>query len=467
MSQVRCILALGAAFLALLALLALPAVSAAALPWSQSVQPLFASPFLEQSLTEGFDPQAESPPPPRAAVVSWYAALFHLSDSAAQTHLEVEGRGLHMPTLEASALGSRFGGVWFDNRAGKYYVGVPAGANLAAAEQLVSEMGMSEDTIFTPVRWSVPELEAANALITQEMSPLERVNEVAVGTNEAANEIQIILPTFDKPIDSEVAHRVAQEAAIKTVVIQRGPGVRRPHRMACATSFDRVNGFDDTFCNKPLRSAAGMDNDRNGTECSVGGAAFDGAATFVVTAGHCLVHELGDDWSTIEAATGKRHVIGHAERAVDGRPGDFGLIKEGYASESFWEEPNVRYTDLAGETPSYEMEGVVESFGGMYECWAGAQSNVHHHLGCGTVVATNVSENSTYHLDEAYGPPAGTGHALCLYDGDSGGPVISYHYLAGVISAGSDCSEREYAATYTPAPRIERYYGIKFVDALF
>ena len=43
---------------------------------------------------------------------------------------------------EADALGSRFGGVWFDNYDGEYYVGIAPGGNTAAAEQVADQMGM-------------------------------------------------------------------------------------------------------------------------------------------------------------------------------------------------------------------------------------------------------------------------------------------------------------------------------------
>ena len=135
-------------------------------------------------------------------------------------------------------------------------------------------------------------------------------------------------------------------------------------------------------------------------------------------------------------------------------------------TDGYWEAPNSRYIDIADQAAEYGLEGVLESFDGMYQCWAGAQSNTTDTWPV-EPLSRQRKRRITGSLDESYGPPDGNGHELCLYDGDSGGPVITGHYLDGLISAGSTCGEHEYAATYMPAPRIERYYGVEFVDAMF
>ncbi len=462
MSHVRCLVALVAP---LLVIAALPAsATAAAVQWPQSGLPLYANPLLEQSPTESSEPRPEDPAPPTTAVVSWYAARFHLSEAAARARLAVEDRGLRMVAWEADALGSRFGGVWFNNYDGKYYVGIASGGDRAAAEQVTDQMDVTEETVFQPVRWSLEELEAANVMVARALKPVENEREAAVGTEASSNDVEITLSRTGSRTNREFAEQVARASPVSTAIVEQGVGVPRAHPTKCSTRYDTLNETDDTYCSKPLRGAAGMDDDTSGTECSIGGVAVRGASAFVVTAGHCLAGELGHYWSTIESTTGQRHKIGKAEASLDGNGGDAGLINETY---SYWDVPNTRYIDIAEQSSEYGLEGVLESFDGMYQCWVGAQSNAHHHLACGTLVATNVSESITGSLDESYGPPAGDGNELCLYDGDSGGPVITGHYLDGLISAGSSCGEHEYAATYMPAPRIERYYGVEFVDAIF
>jgi hypothetical protein len=234
--------------------------------------------------------------------------------------------------------------------------------------------------------------------------------------------------------------------------------------MACPTLWDGVNNNYDTFCNKPLRSGAGMDDNTNGAECSIGGVVFKGASTYVVTAGHCAKNNLGHYWSTVDASTGERHNLGLAEAAVFGSNGDFALINE---TNSYWENPYTWYANITEQNATYTMEQAIESYQGMYQCWEGAQSNVHLHLGCGTVQRTNINDGLSEHMDESYGPPEGNGHELCLYDGDSGGPVITNHNLDGVTSAGYSCGEGKYTAWYAPAPRIQSYYGVEFVDEIF
>jgi hypothetical protein len=448
----------------LLAAAALPVSASAAVVWPQSGMPLYANPLLEQSPTESSQPRPEEAARPTPAVVSWYAVRFHLSETEARARLAVEDRGMRMAGWEASALGSSFAGVWFNNHDGKYHVGIAPGANLAAAEQVTDQMEMTDETVFQPVRWNLEQLEAANAIVAQAMRPVEMEREAAVGTEASSNDVEITLSKTGSRANREFAEQVAKAAPVSTAIVEQGVATPRVHPTSCSTRYDRLNGNGDTFCSKPLRGAAGMDDNTSGTECSVGGVAFRGGNAYVVTAGHCLVGELGHYWSTVETSTGRRHNIGKAEQAVDGNGGDAGLINE---TGGYWETPNSRYVDVDDESSEYGLEGVLESFDGMYQCWIGAQSNAHNHLACGTLVATNVSEGFTSHLDESYGPPDGKGHELCLYDGDSGGPVITGHYLDGLISAGSTCGEHEYAATYMPAPSIERYYGVEFVDAMF
>ena len=178
MSHARCLVAL---VVPLLAIVALPGSTSAAVQWPQSGMPLYANPLLEQSPTESSQPRPEDPAPPTPTVVSWYAARFHLSEADARARLAVEDRGLRMIGWEADALGDRFGGVWFDNQEGKYYVGIASGGNLAAAEQVTDEMDVTENTVFQSVRWSLEELEAANTTVAQALKPVEMEREAAVG----------------------------------------------------------------------------------------------------------------------------------------------------------------------------------------------------------------------------------------------------------------------------------------------
>ena len=76
MPHARCLVALVAP---LLAIAPLPAsATPAAVQWPQSGLPLYANPLLEQSPTETSEPRPEEAAPPTTAVVSWYAARFHL-----------------------------------------------------------------------------------------------------------------------------------------------------------------------------------------------------------------------------------------------------------------------------------------------------------------------------------------------------------------------------------------------------
>jgi hypothetical protein len=389
-------------------------------------------------LAQSTTPRPESSATPAPEVISWYASTWGLSQATAQSHLAIEGRGLKMVTWEAEALGKRFGGVWFDNEDGKYYVGIAPGGELAAAQRVGTETDMEENTVYQNVRWSVEELEAANSTVNGELKPLETNHEATVGTDTSADAVEIYLSTATSRPDREFAEEVAKAAPATTTIVEKSPSNFTPHLMACEIHYDGVNGSNDTFCNKPLRTAAGMDDNSNGTECSIGGVVSSASNVYVVTAGHCLKGNLGHYWSTVDASTQERHNLGPAEEAVFGSNGDFGLIKE---NGSYWEEPYTWYAAIEEQTATYPLEEAIESYQGLYQCWEGAQSIVHYHLSCSTVSRVNVNDGLSEHMDESYGPPEGHGHELCLYAGDSGGGVMSYYNLAGLISAGYNCGE--------------------------
>lgn len=452
----RCQTSLAALVSCALGVAVLPAVANAATS-------LEAGLLLQESLST--QPRPESAGIPTQAMTSSYAARWKVSEATAQSRLEVQGHGLKLVGWEAEALGNGFGGAWFDNEDGKFYVGVAPSGEVAAAQRVATETDMTENIIYQDVKWSLAELEAANTMVNQELQPLEASHEVTVGTDTSANAVEIYLSTTAAQSDREFVAQVAEASPAKTTIVEKPPIDFQAHLMYCEIRYDGVNGSNDTFCSKPLRTAAGMDDNTTGTECSIAGVVGGGVGTWVVTAGHCLKGELGHWWSTVDASTQERHNIGVAEKAVFGSNGDYGLIRE--TEGDFWFEPYKWYANIENSTESYVVEQAVESYVGMVQCWAGAQSTVHSHMGCSTVTRLNVNDGFSEHMDEAYGPPAG-GNELCLYDGDSGGAVLTYNNLDGMISAGYSCGESSpYTAWYAPAPRLEEYYGVGFIDNIF
>jgi hypothetical protein len=458
----RCLRCLAAFASCALAFAALPAIADAA----TSLQ---AGLLLQEQPSP--QPEPESVGTPTQATTSAYAARFGVSEATAQNRLEVQGRGRKLIKWEAAALGKGFGGLWFDNEDGKFYVGVAPGGELAAAQQVATETDMTEDIVYQDVHSSLEEVEAANATVDHELQSLETDHEATVGTNVSADAVEVYLSTTMDQSDREFVEQVAKAAPAKTIIVEKPPTDFASHLMTCEIRYDGVNGSNDTFCNKPLRTAAGMDDNTTGTQCSIAGVVGGGSGTWVVTAGHCLKGEkenwrFGDWWSTVDASTQERHNIGIAEKAVFGSNGDYGLIRE--SESDYWFEPYKWYANIEQQTATYVVEQAIESYEGMYQCWAGAQSTVHNHLSCSTVVRVNVNDGLSEHMDESYGPPEGNGHELCLYHGDSGGAVLTDNNLDGIISAGYICGESgPYIAWYAPAPRLEEYYGVGFIDNIY
>lgn len=420
-------------------------------------------------------PNPVSPIPKEIATA--YAADWDVSEATADAHLETEDRGIMMPTWQAVALGGAFGGVWFDNTRGTFYVGIAASTispaalteKTAAAEVVTAEMEMAGHVVYQRVQWSMAELEAANDSVVATMQSLETAHEATVGIDVAANDIEIYLSAAASSAGRQTAEAISRTAAVKTVVVEKPAVSFAAHQLACPpTEWDSLNGSYTTYCNQPLRSAAAMDDNTNGTACSIG-ALFGGSSgnVYAVTAGHCLYNNLGHWWSTVDASTGQRHNIGEAAKAVNGSNGDMGMIKMNEGS--YWYSPYAAEANIPYQTATYELQHPTASYAGMYQCWSGAQSNTHSHMGCGTVQRVEVNDGFSSHMVESYGPNGGSeapSHDLCLYDGDSGGPVITDHLLDGLISAGYSCGEGAYTAWYASATRLAEYYGVVFVGAI-
>ena len=54
---------------------------------------------------------------------------------------------------------------------------------------------------------------------------------------------------------------------------------------------------------------------------------------------------------------------------------------------------------------------------------------------------------------------------MCVYEGDSGGTVLNYYTIAGVIDSGYICfppNSYEDIAYYTEAKHVESVYGVEY-----
>jgi hypothetical protein len=402
-------------------------------------------------------------------IVAGYASVWHVSEAIAQQRLEVQGRGAKLAEQASRALGQHFGGVWFDNETGTFHIQLTPGGEASAAHRVAAEDGISEDTVYQDVPWSLEQPEATDASVLDDLQALVTDREATVGIDTAANAVEVYLSASAGPSGSEYADLLATAAAGEISLVSKPPDQFRAAAALCEIHYDGYNESDNTFCSRPLRVAAGMDDNGDGTTCTVNGVAV-ATYRYVVTAGHCVKGRLGYTWSTVDASNQSRHNIGEASKDVYGSSGDFGLIKE---TNSYWEEGYEMFANIEDLTEAYPVYEVASSFVGMFECVAGAQSTIHEHLGCGTVQRVDVGDGLTGHMVETYGPPEppeshGDTKSMCIYEGDSGGAFLSYYDLIGVLSAGYICGSAENPdiAFYTDAGWIESYYGVAFLTQL-
>jgi hypothetical protein len=398
----------------------------------------------------------------------WYANQFDLSNSVALAHLETQEAAANIVGEEKQALGSHFGGVWFDNTTGTFHIEATTGAATAAAEQTATKLGVSEHTVIDNVATSEEQLEAAVTAAEKPLEELTTTHIASVGIYVPDNELTIDLSEDATSTDRAYAEMIAEDDAVTTKIETKPAGSFYPNDAACEIHYDGVNGSEDTFCNRPLRGAAGMDDESTGSECSINAVVNNEFYYFTVTAGHCVKGHTGDKWSTVNAENQTRHIIGEATNYVDGEDGDAALIKQ--AGYPYW-ETDENYVNIADQTSTYHVTGVESSYAGLYECIAGAQSTVHSHLGCGYVQRVDINNGLSNMQTETYGAPQppdqyGDTHVMCLYEGDSGGPVLSNGNIVGVADSTAElCTPaHEYndVVYYTEAEHVQSVWGVYY-----
>lgn len=157
-------------------------------------------------------------------------------------------------------------------------------------------------------------------------------------------------------------------------------------------------------------------NEQSGARCSIGFSVTNGAASFVLTAGHCT--SAGGVWSGPDLTP-----IGPVERTSF--PGDdYGLVR--VDNPTWTTSPLV--ASSGGQTA---VTGADLAPVGASVCSAGSTSGVM----CGRLLAIDQTVN--YGGGEVVSDLLRTD--LCSLSGDSGGPLVAGTQAQGVLSGGTTC----------------------------
>jgi hypothetical protein len=107
--------------------------------------------------------------------------------------LELQALAPDLSEAIQGALGSQYAGLWFDNCAGRFKIGLLPGVSTSQVQAYLVARGIAEYTDFVPVRSSYTELLAAQAGLAQELLHLFRGPQLTVGVDDSENAVSIEL----------------------------------------------------------------------------------------------------------------------------------------------------------------------------------------------------------------------------------------------------------------------------------
>lgn len=330
--------------------------------------------------------------------------------------VEVQGEitGAHLVSKLEAALGSAFGGVWYEPAVARLHVGVTSPASRRAAEAVAARAGLAKALEETPVRSTWAELDAAqNSWERRLAGPLAR-GEVVTWVSPQDNSVGIELSS---------AVSVAQRARLERQAT--GAGVKVDFTRAAAPVIDierlwarcKKWAENKAVCGKPIVAGVTIRSDWVEKEgegkvkgvCTAGPAVLlkdlsaETTETFILTAGHCLQDTYGTGTAWFAIDTGEKeeeHEIGKAV-AWQNAEADVGVI-EVNLPPGYWSEAGLTPVTAtiapwsANEPEPFGVPGQAAPVPGYSTCMEGQSSGEK----CGQIVKTKITVKELKELAE-------------------------------------------------------------------
>jgi streptogrisin D len=359
-----------------------------------------AAPSPAGSTTAALQPVATPVPATTDATARYVAARSGISQAAALTRVQAQGRLSSVADRLAARLGASYGGAYFD-RSGRLVVNVTA----PTATATVTRAG----GIARLVRYSRSQLDAISTALRRQHAPVGTY----WGIDASADQVVLTIPTT-APATST--------SALLTTARRYGAAVR-------------VTRTTETVSTLVSYLAGGYPIYNGGARCSAGFNTYSGSSYYLLDAGHCVA--LGGYWSNFNGDP-----IGPGVGAVF--PGsDHGVIA--INSGQIIPVRGVYLWNGTYQTINY----AANAYPGLYACKTGSTSGVT----CGTVQATNTCvtypEGTVCGLDQTNIYAAG---------GDSGGSYFTGQYGLGTVSGGNSS-----VTFFQPLVPALNYWGLALI----
>lgn len=354
------------------------------------------------------------------------APVERRSSQAGEVEAAIARSGL-AGKLEA-ALGSDFGGVWFDAPTARLHVGVTSPASRLDAEAVAAQLGVSEILVETPVRSTRAQLEAAQGRWNRRLADLFESEQVQTWLMPDRNAVGVELASSVSPSRrAELEAAAAADAVDVFIDVSPQAYLGRIQTAQCGKFVPL-----EAKCNPTIVGGVTITGPKK--LCSAGPAVLlknratkDAAtATFLLTAGHCIANDGGNgmSWWAYEKGSSTKKEIGPALTHING-PTDEGLIEVNdpgnwsKANDPIPVVPAVAMWDASKET---DPTNVLSQAGPVPEarsCLSGQRSGRR----CGKILKENVSGTfSGVKLEELVEVDLEKTKAG---EGDSGGPFAA------------------------------------------
>lgn len=358
-----------------------------------------------------------TPPPPDGLAAQSYAADFHVGVDEARRRLSTQQHGGDIVHQLRDALGSSYGGVWFDNTLGRYHINIagsspqsPAVTRASATtDRLMTTLGLTgeTDTRVVNTRWD--DLVSAQANIDRDLADVALAGRLTTAPDPVTSKLNLYVSS---------AVTAAEHARIQAAAAAQNVPTLEIARPAADLS---VRGAACTFPNCDTLEGGTRITNADGSSCSDGYLAKSNTAPFhfyAVTAGHCA--RPNASWHYFDRGWNARP-LGAMNRVVFGVNGDYAGI------------------DITGSgvyPPDSAFWGINLYYPTYYAGWA-----VSGEFGCRTGSVTPQAQCGAIGLPGQTINIDGTlvhgefDVAACANKGDSGGPYMMNYYAVGITSA--------------------------------
>jgi len=402
-----------------------------------------------------------------------------ISSSGAMQAIEAQGAIAHADVNRGleSALGSAYGGVWFEPASAKLHVGVTSQAAVQTANTVAQAAGVAANVTATPVRFSMAQLLAAQRRWNRRLAALFAREEVTTGIQPDHNAVAVNLSSTVPASERGALEREASADAVNvTIALAGAPLTTRAEAKECnifpfadcnPSITPGVEIWSKPTCNlvgnfmgrkffptkeqcenrKMFRRGVEGEWERTSAECTAGPVAIPEAnrtRRVLLTAGHCIAKAGGEgsEWFAFKRNL-EEPLVGKAGKFENGgleeeKKGDFGEIP----IEAGWRTGKANNPVLAvtaewkkEEETRYKVKGLREPIVSTINCHEGSTSGEW----CGKIKTVN--------LTVTYGGNTKEGlveeEKAISEGGDSGGPWLFVEANNEVLMEGIHVAKKD------------------------